>query len=161
MKPARQRCRHAHQARRRGSATVEFALCTVLIFMLLPPMLVFSRSFLFYNLLLRATRDAAHLVAAAPPGEMGNVAGRDQVLGAARALVLDAVAVTSGTLAADKHISVMCDDVSCDSSTGKPATVRVAFQLPLTNDVLAGFLDDFNDGFGYTLKLDVTVPYAY
>lgn len=145
--------------RRRGSMVMEFAFCVALLFMLLAPMLMLSRSLLFYNLLLRATRDAAHHIAAAPPAAMASDEQRKQIIATARAMVIEAVAVTSGRLKSDTNVKVLCDGDPCDGGASMPAPIRLSYQLELTNDVLGEFLFDFNNGYGLTLKLDVTVPY--
>lgn len=150
----------AGRRRQRGLASVEFALCIGVILSLLPAALLFGRTFLYYNVLLNASRGAAHYMAAVPLTEMSNLDNRLLAMANARQIVLDAATDARLEPPRPTTIKITCNGEPCDGGTGAPGDIRIWFEVALPNDLLADALWDFRNGEGFTIKLDVTVPYA-
>lgn len=147
--------------RQRGIAAIEFAACLIILFMLLPPLLMFARIFLYYHVLYQASRDAAHYMASVPATEMLQLGTRIAARDNARQIILDAAGrARLATAVPATSIAVNCDAAACDQVATRPALIRISWSVAAPNDVLAGFLVDFHGGQPYTLNFDTTVVYA-
>lgn len=152
--------RRAPRRWQRGMASVEFAICTGLIFALLPQALLFGRTLMYYSVLLDATRAAAQSLALAPPTDMGATDGRAAAIAAARQIVLDAaLGAHLGLVVTQNNVSVLCGAVACDSNLEPPGLIRVTLIVTPPNDLLRRFLVDVRPG-GFRLVLESAVQYA-
>lgn len=148
----------SHRRAQSGAAAIEFALIILVIFTLMAAAYEFGRVTWQYNVLQKATYDAARYLSSVPKVEITNIAGYNAAIATAKKMVRDAVSAAGISLKDPSLPFVDCN--FCGSSSLVPTTMRVYLYVVIDpNDSLFA-----NVGFGWlpnlVLNADVTVPYA-
>ena len=146
-----------------GVITVELALMLPVMCLMLAAMFAFGQIFLHYNVLHKATSDAARYLATVPVATVTNGVTGPIAANAARQIVIDGSSAAGvNPVPTMLQIQVFCDGVQCGSNAAKPSVIRVAVNINYNNALFADLLAN-NLGFinVFPIMVESSVRYVY
>lgn len=151
---------HVHakrQAAQSGVASVEFALILPFMLLILFAMLLFGRIFWTYNVLQKATHDAARYMTSISAEEFSNNVRFANAKLTAQTMVADAANTLSlSNSVVPDDVGLLCDNATCffNSTNTIPNVLTITLSVNLVDDSFYPFTGDFfpaNSSF-FTIK---------